>query len=90
MKSYKHVFDAVLKEVGTVVIGQNHVVEQILTAILCNGNALLEGYPGLAKTLTISTLAQIMNLKFSRIQSTPDLMPSDITGTYIIEETGGK
>jgi len=90
MKNYKHVFDAVFKEVGTVVIGQNHVVEQILASILCDGNALLEGYPGLAKTLTISTLAQIMDLKFSRIQSTPDLMPSDITGTYIIEETSGK
>jgi len=90
MKNYKHVFDAVFREVSTVVIGQNHVVEQILAAILCDGNALLEGYPGLAKTLTIKTLADIMNLKFSRIQSTPDLMPSDITGTYIIEETAGK
>jgi len=90
MRNYKHVFDAVFKEINRVVIGQNHVVEQILSSILCDGNALLEGYPGLAKTLTIRTLAEIMDLKFSRIQSTPDLMPSDITGTYIIEETGGK
>ncbi|MCH8003935.1 MAG: MoxR family ATPase [Nanoarchaeota archaeon] len=90
MRNYKHVFDAVFKEVSRVVVGQNHVVEQILAAILCDGNALLEGYPGLAKTLTIRTLADIMSLKFSRIQSTPDLMPSDITGTYIIEETAGK
>ena len=90
MKRYKDVFDAVFKEVNKVVVGQNHVVEQILAAILCDGNALLEGYPGLAKTLAVKTLADIMDLKFSRIQSTPDLMPSDITGTYIIEETAGK
>jgi MoxR-like ATPase len=90
MKNYKHIFDAVFKEVNRIVVGQTHVVEQILASILCDSNALLEGYPGLAKTLTVKTLADIMNLKFSRIQSTPDLMPSDITGTYIIEETGGK
>ena len=58
--------------------------------MLCDGNALLEGYPGLAKTLTVRTLAELMDLKFSRIQNTPDLMPSDITGTYIIEEASGK
>ena len=90
MKSYKDIFDAIFKEVGKVVVGQQDVVEQILIAILCDGNALLEGYPGLAKTLTVRTLADLMNLKFSRIQNTPDLMPSDITGTYIIEETSGK
>jgi len=90
MKNYKHVFDAVFKEINRVVVGQNDVVEQILVAILCDSNALLEGYPGLAKTLSVRTLAEIMDLKFSRIQSTPDLMPSDITGTYIIEETSGK
>jgi MoxR-like ATPase len=90
MKNYKHIFDAVFKEVEKVVIGQKDVVEQILIANLCDANALLEGYPGLAKTLAVKTLADLMNLKFSRIQSTPDLMPSDITGTYIIEETAGK
>lgn len=90
MKSYKDIFDAIFKEVGKVVVGQQDVVEQILIAVLCDGNALLEGYPGLAKTLTVRTLADLMNLKFSRIQNTPDLMPSDITGTYIIEETSGK
>jgi len=62
----------------------------ILITILCDANALLEGYPGLAKTLAIRTMAKLMDLKFSRIQNTPDLMPSDITGTYIIEETSGK
>src|SRR3989338_1609510 len=90
MKNYKHVFDAVFKETGRVIVGQNDVIEQILVAIICDGNALLEGYPGLAKTLVVKTLSDIMNLKFSRIQHTPDLMPSDITGTYIIEETSGK
>ena len=90
MKNYKHVFDAVFKEIEKVVVGQNDVVEQILVSILCDSNALLEGYPGLAKTLAVRTLADVMNLKFNRIQNTPDLMPSDITGTYIIEETSGK
>jgi MoxR-like ATPase len=90
MKNYKHIFDAVFKEVEKVVVGQNDVVEQILTSILCDANALLEGYPGVAKTLTVRTLSDLMNLKYSRIQHTPDLMPSDITGTYIIEETAGK
>ena len=90
MKSYKDIFDSVLKEINKVVIGQKSVIEQMLICMLSNSNALLEGYPGLAKTLTAKTLAQVMDLKFSRIQSTPDLMPSDITGTYIIEEAGGK
>jgi len=89
-KNYKQIFDELQKEAGKVIIGQESVVEQILVAILCDGNALLEGYPGLAKTLTVRTLAQLMDLKFSRIQNTPDLMPSDITGTYIIEEVSGK
>jgi len=83
MRNYKHVFDALFREVNKIVVGQNHVVEQILAAVLCDGNALLEGYPGLAKTLAVRTLADVMDLKFSRIQSTPDLMPSDITGTQI-------
>jgi len=90
MKNYKGVFDAISREIERVVIGQQDVIEQVLVAILCDANALLEGYPGLAKTLTVKTLADVMNLKFSRIQHTPDLMPSDITGTYIIEEISGK
>ena len=90
MKNYKHIFDAVFKEMDKVIVGQDDVIEQILVSILCDGNAMLEGYPGLAKTLIVSTLSDLMNLKFSRIQSTPDLMPSDITGTFIIEETSGK
>ncbi|MAG91603.1 AAA family ATPase [Candidatus Woesearchaeota archaeon] len=91
MKNYKQVFDEIKKESSKIIVGQNEIIDQIITAILCDGNALLEGYPGLAKTLTIRTLSELMDLKFSRIQNTPDLMPSDITGTYILEEgSGGK
>ena len=90
MKSYKEIFDELQKEVSKIVVGQSDTVEQVVAAVLCDGNALLEGYPGVAKTLLVKTLAQLMDLKFSRIQNTPDLMPSDITGTYIIEEVSGK
>ena len=87
---HKEMFDHVTKELHKVVIGQNEMIEEVIIALLCNGNALLEGYPGLAKTLTINTLSKVIDLKFSRIQNTPDLMPSDITGTYIINEERGK
>ncbi len=90
MKNYKHAFDSLFKEINKVVVGQDEVIEQILICILSNSNALLEGFPGLAKTLAVKTLAELMDLKFNRIQSTPDLMPSDITGTQIIEDKGGK
>ena len=73
-------------EIGKIIIGQQDVVEQLLIALLARGHCLLVGVPGLAKTLLISTLAQILELKFNRIQFTPDLMPSDITGTEIIED----
>ncbi len=81
--------DAVFKEMGKVIIGQEEMMHQLMIALLTDSHALLEGYPGLAKTLAVKTLSQIMDLRFSRIQNTPDLMPSDITGTYIIEETSG-
>jgi MoxR-like ATPase len=73
-------------EIGKVIIGQDKVIDQLLIALLSSGHCLLVGVPGLAKTLLISTLARILNLKFNRIQFTPDLMPSDITGTEIIED----
>ena len=79
-------FDALRKEIAKVIIGQDTIVEQLLIALLARGHCLLVGVPGLAKTLLIRTLAQVLDLKFSRIQFTPDLMPSDITGTEIIEE----
>lgn len=90
MKNYKELFDGLYNELSKVVVGQTEMIEHILVAILCDSNALLEGYPGLAKTLTVNSMAQVMDLKFSRIQGTPDLMPSDITGTYIITEERGK
>lgn len=89
-RTHKDVFDQVKKEVQKIVVGQDEMIEQVLISLLCDGNALLEGYPGLAKTLTVNTLAKVIDLKFSRIQNTPDLMPSDITGTYIISEERGK
>jgi MoxR-like ATPase len=73
-------------EIGKVIVGQQEVIDQLLIALLCGGHALLVGVPGLAKTLLISTLARVLKLRFSRIQFTPDLMPSDITGTEILEE----
>lgn len=79
-------YDALRREIGKVIIGQEGVIEQLLIALLARGHCLLVGVPGLAKTLLIRTLAQVLDLKFSRIQFTPDLMPSDITGTEIIEE----
>jgi MoxR-like ATPase len=70
-------------ELRKVIVGQDQVIEQILVAVLAEGHALLEGVPGTAKTLTVKTLARILNADFSRIQFTPDLMPSDITGTNV-------
>ena len=78
--------EKILAELHKVIVGQDEVVEQLLTALFANGHVLLVGVPGLAKTLLISSLARVLDLKFSRIQFTPDLMPSDITGTDIIEE----
>ncbi|MFK7768590.1 MAG: AAA family ATPase [Mariniblastus sp.] len=76
----------ILSELSQVIVGQEEVVEQILISMFSQGHCLLEGVPGLAKTLMISTLSKTLNLSFSRIQFTPDLMPADITGTEIIEE----
>ncbi len=80
------VSQALRVEVEKRVVGQHQVVDGLLTALLANGHALLVGVPGLAKTLLVSTLAEALDLKFSRIQFTPDLMPTDITGTEVIEE----
>ncbi|MFZ5829063.1 MAG: AAA family ATPase [Planctomycetota bacterium] len=73
-------------QLGQVIVGQNAVIEELLISLFSRGHCLLEGVPGLAKTLMISTLARTLNLSFSRIQFTPDLMPADITGTEVIEE----
>ncbi|MBW2991187.1 MoxR family ATPase [Candidatus Woesearchaeota archaeon] len=90
IEKLKDTFSNVAKEISKVIVGQEEVVEQILVAILCDSNALLESYPGLGKTTMVKTIGDVLDLKFSRIQSTPDLMPSDITGTYVIEEDKGK
>src|SRR6188768_101669 len=86
VKSLVEAFRTLKNEMSKVIIGQEAVVDQLLTAIFARGHCLLVGVPGLAKTLMISTLARTMTLTFNRIQFTPDLMPSDITGTEVIQE----
>jgi MoxR-like ATPase len=78
----------VREEVGKRIVGQREVVEQLLVCVVADGNALLESNPGLGKTTLVRTVADVTDLSFSRIQNTPDLMPSDITGTEIIQESG--
>ncbi len=85
----KTTIDNLLDHVGYIVVGQEEVLRQTILSILCGSNSLLEGYPGLAKTLMVNSLARLMNLSFSRIQGTPDLMPSDILGTHVLEESNG-
>ncbi|MFD2255510.1 AAA family ATPase [Luteolibacter algae] len=79
------VYSRMKEEIGRVIVGQEEVVEQTLMAIFCRGHALLVGVPGLAKTLLVSTLSKALDLSFKRVQFTPDLMPSDITGTDVLE-----
>jgi MoxR-like ATPase len=86
LKSLKQSHDVLMREVGKVIVGQEETINGLLVSLLARGHCLLVGVPGLAKTLLISTLAKALDLKFSRIQFTPDLMPSDITGTEIAEE----
>ena len=77
----------ILAEVGKVIVGQREVVEEMLVALLAGGHCLITGAPGLAKTLLVKTVAEVFDLSFQRIQFTPDLMPSDITGTELLEDT---
>ncbi|MDB5312308.1 MAG: MoxR family ATPase [Gemmataceae bacterium] len=86
MRKLKTAFDDIKQQLTRVIVGQDEVIEELLIALFSRGHCILEGVPGLAKTLMISTLARCLSLDFSRIQFTPDLMPSDITGTRIIEE----
>ncbi|QLH53086.1 MAG: MoxR protein [Candidatus Kapaibacterium sp.] len=93
LERFSKAIERIDKEMSKVIVGQKDIINQLLIALFSRGNCLLIGVPGLAKTLMIRTLASSMDLKFSRIQFTPDLMPSDITGTEIIEEnitTGSK
>ena len=80
----------IIDQLRRTVVGQSDVIEQILAAVFTRGHCLLVGVPGLAKTLMVSSISQILDVQFKRIQFTPDLMPSDITGTTILEETDGK
>jgi len=77
------IIDLLMMEMNKVIIGQNHMTERLLIALLSNGHILLEGVPGLAKTLAISTLSKTIDADFSRLQFTPDLLPADIIGTQI-------
>jgi MoxR-like ATPase len=80
----------VIAEVGKVVVGQQYMINRLLVGLFTNGHVLLEGVPGLAKTLTVNTLAEVLHLDFQRIQFTPDLMPSDLIGTMIYNQKDGK
>src|SRR5256712_11502620 len=82
----KAAYKSLCQQLGRVIVGQEQVIEELLIALFSRGHCILEGVPGLAKTLMISTLSKCLSLAFSRIQFTPDLMPSDITGTEVIEE----
>ena len=86
MASARRSFEEVKAELGRVVVGHEELIEQVFVALVCGGHCLLEGVPGLGKTLMVRSLAAVVNLSFSRIQFTPDLMPADITGTQMLTE----
>ena len=85
---FRQLTETIEREVGKMIVGQRDVIRAVLVAILASGHTLLEGVPGLGKTMLIRTLSEVLEMEFSRIQFTPDLMPADITGTEIMEETG--
>src|SRR5262249_56248599 len=86
LESLRTAHQQMRREIGKIIIGQEKVLDELLMAIFCRGHALLVGVPGLAKTLMVSTLSQALDLTFKRIQFTPDLMPTDITGTEVIQD----
>jgi MoxR-like ATPase len=89
---FRHDYDALRREIGKVIVGNDEIVDGVLTALVAGGHVLLEGVPGLGKTLLVRTLADALHLKFQRVQFTPDLMPADLIGTNVVLETpeGGK
>jgi len=89
VRKFKEAHEKLRGEIAKVIVGQDRVIDELLTALFAGGHCLLVGVPGLAKTLLISTVADALDLEFSRIQFTPDLMPSDITGTEILDEDTG-
>jgi len=86
---YSELARAITDEIGKVIVGQTDLVRQVVICLLCEGHALLEGVPGLGKTELLKTLARVVDLEFSRIQFTPDLMPADILGTQVLQEDAG-
>ncbi len=86
VKDLQEKIKLIKNEVGKKIVGQDKVIEELIISLLCKGHCLIVGVPGLAKTMIVHTLADVLDLKFNRVQFTPDLMPSDITGTEIIEE----
>ena len=86
IEKLQQAYAAIKRQISQVIVGQDHVIEQLLIALFSRGHCILEGVPGLAKTLMISTLSRSLSMTFSRIQFTPDLMPADITGTEVLEE----
>lgn len=86
-KALKEKFAVIKQAIGKVIVGQDEVVDKLIISILCNGHSLLVGVPGLAKTLLVKTVADVLDLSFKRVQFTPDLMPSDIVGAEILDET---
>src|SRR5213595_1647279 len=86
VQDFRTEYDRVYQEIAKVIVGHADIVHGVLTCLFVGGHALLEGVPGLGKTLLVRTLSEVLDLKFNRIQFTPDLMPSDILGTNIITE----
>ena len=84
---FREVYNSLREEIGKVIVGQNAIVDGTLNALFANGHVLLEGVPGLGKTLLVRTLSQVLDLSFNRIQFTPDLMPADVLGTNMVHET---
>ena len=90
IRNFNRLRNSILDEISKVIVGQNEVLKQIMAAVFAGGHCLMVGVPGLAKTAMVTAIASSMDLKFKRVQFTPDLMPSDITGTNIIDESSGK
>ncbi len=86
MQSARRSFDALKAEMARVIVGHEELIEQVFIALVCGGHCLLEGVPGVGKTLIVRSLGEILSLTFSRVQFTPDLMPADITGTYVLTD----
>jgi MoxR-like ATPase len=90
INNHHHITDAIRQQLHKIIVGQSGMIDRLLTGLYCNGHVLLEGVPGLAKTLTIKSLAKTLNLSFSRIQFTPDLLPADVVGTMIYNQQRGE